>query len=137
MDNSDKGLVANVGPLAVDVPRSAGYFSGVGLAVGLGLIEPPLGFFIAAIPFFKLFNRPSMSAPVRTVVQFYEGMIKPVGGDGEGTINLEPGRRPTSVLPRTVPRQRSGRARSPRRTPPGAADARKVGALPRRRSSGH
>ena len=105
MESSDKGLVTQVGPLAVDVPRSAGYFGGVGVAVGLGLIEAPLGLFIAGIPFFKLFNRPSMSTPVRMAVQFYEGMIKPVGGDGEGTINLAPGRRPQELRPRTPSRR--------------------------------
>jgi hypothetical protein len=46
-------LEVDVGPVAVDVPRSVGYFGGLIVAVGVGLIEPPLALFIAAVPVFK------------------------------------------------------------------------------------
>lgn len=36
----------------MDVPRSVRYFGGLAAAVGLGLIEPPLAVFIAAVPVF-------------------------------------------------------------------------------------
>ena len=39
-----------VGTVEVDVPRSVGYFGGLAAAVGLGIIDPPLALFIAAVP---------------------------------------------------------------------------------------
>lgn len=42
-----------MGRIEVDVPRSVGYFGGLAAAVGLGLVEPPLAIFIAAVPLFK------------------------------------------------------------------------------------
>ena len=88
-------LTCRFGPLSVDVPRSAGYFGGVALAVGAGLIEPPLGLFIAAVPFVRMIDT---SAPrmTRFVGQFLEGMSKPVGGDSEGTITRRPSRSPST-----------------------------------------
>lgn len=115
MESVDRGLTARVGPLQVDVPRSAGYFGGVALAVGAGLIEPPLGLFIASIPFFKMLNRPSAPRPARWVGQLLDGMSKPVGGASEGTVELR-----TAALPRTLrgpdTSQRSSRLRSATRT---------------------
>ena len=43
-------LEVKIGTIEVDVPRSIGYFGGLVAAVGLGLIEPPLALFIAAVP---------------------------------------------------------------------------------------
>ena len=57
----DVDLVSRVGPLELDWPRSIGYFGGVGLAVAAGLIEPPLGVFIAAVPFLKMLDLPAFS----------------------------------------------------------------------------
>jgi hypothetical protein len=37
------------GTVEVDVPRSVGYFGGLAVAGGVGLIEPPLALFIAAV----------------------------------------------------------------------------------------
>lgn len=45
----DQGLVVQLGPLKVDVPRSLGYYGGIAVAVGVGVIDPPLALFIAAI----------------------------------------------------------------------------------------
>jgi hypothetical protein len=85
----NRGLVGRVGPLEVDWPRSIGYFGGVGLAVAFGVIEAPLGIFIAAVPFFKLLNRPRAPRSVRVASQLLDGASKPVGGDA--SVNEEQG----------------------------------------------
>jgi hypothetical protein len=82
------GIVSRIGPLEIDWPRSLGYFGGIGLAVGLELIDPPIGLFIAAIPFLKMLNLSPAEFPPRFVGHLLEGMAKPVGGDSEGTIRF-------------------------------------------------
>jgi hypothetical protein len=94
----NRGLVAHVGPVVVDVPRSIGYFGAIGLAVALEVIEWPVGLFIASIPFVKMLNRPKLPQPVRFVEHVLDGAAKPVGGDSEGTIRV-PNQRPTSQPP--------------------------------------
>ena len=84
----NRGLVARVGSVQVDVPRSVGYFGAVGLAVAFEVIEWPVGLFIAAIPFVKMLNRPKLPEPVRFVEHVLDGAAKPVGGDSEGTIRI-------------------------------------------------
>jgi hypothetical protein len=84
----DRGLVSSIGPLKVDWPRSIGYYAGIGIAVAVEAIEPPLALFIAAIPFLKMLNRPSASQAVRFISQVLDGASKPVGGDSEATIQL-------------------------------------------------
>ena len=79
----DRGLVSQIGPVTVDWPKSIGYFGGVALAVATGVIEPPLGLFIAAVPFLK---RPNASWPERALSSVIEGAAKPVGGDADATI---------------------------------------------------
>lgn len=81
-------LVSRVGPVELDWPRSVGYFGGTSLAVAAGLIEPPLGLFIAAVPFLKMLDLPGIATLPRFVGQVLEGVAKPVGGDGQGTIRL-------------------------------------------------
>jgi hypothetical protein len=78
--------VGRVGPVEVDWPRSLGFFGGIALAVGAGLIEPPLGLFIAAVPFVKMLDLPRLPNQLRFVGQVLEGVAKPVGGDSEGTV---------------------------------------------------
>ncbi len=56
-------LKVQVGSVEVDVPRSVGYFGGLAAAVGLGLIEPPLAVFIAAVPVFKALTNNRASQP--------------------------------------------------------------------------
>jgi hypothetical protein len=90
-EESDAGLVINVGALEIDVPRSAGFYGGVALAVMVGLIDPPLGLFIAAVPLVKMLTSRRFPIAVRFVGQFLEGSAKPVGGDAEGTIRLPDG----------------------------------------------
>lgn len=58
------------------------------LAVAFELIEPPLGLFIAAIPLFKMLNRPRAARPTRFIAQLMDGASRPVGGGGESTIRL-------------------------------------------------
>ncbi|GAC1323042.1 MAG: hypothetical protein NVSMB2_20560 [Chloroflexota bacterium] len=108
----DRGLMTQVGPMQVDWPRSLGYFGGIGLALALDVISPPVALFIASIPFFKMLNRPGASRPVRTVSQFLDGMAKPVGGDGASTVKLT---NPESAQPDRPVREPQPRRRA--RTP--------------------
>ncbi|MDQ6833121.1 MAG: hypothetical protein M3008_06965 [Chloroflexota bacterium] len=85
---ADRGLVNRIGPVEIDWPRAVGYYGGLGLAVGFGMIEPPFGIFIAAVPLFKMLNRPQASRPVRLVSQIMDGAAQPVGGDGDPAIKL-------------------------------------------------
>jgi hypothetical protein len=87
-EDTEGDLISRVGPMEIDWPRSAGYFGGIGLAVAMGMIEPPLGLFIAAIPFFKLLNQPNVPRPLRVVTHFLDGMAKPVGGEAQSTLWL-------------------------------------------------
>jgi hypothetical protein len=77
-----------LGPLLVDVPRSAGYFAGAAIALGMGLVEPPLAVFIAAVPLFKVLTHRSLPVPIRFVGEVIEGGAKPVGGDDDPAIQL-------------------------------------------------
>ena len=81
-------LVSRFGPIEFDWPRSIGYFGGTWLAVSVGLIEPPLGVFIAAIPFLKMLDLPGLPNLQRIVGQILEGVAKPVGGDTAGTVRV-------------------------------------------------
>ena len=85
---TDRGLTSRVGPVEVDWPRTVGYYGGLALAVGFGMIEPPFGVFIAAVPFFKMLNRPKASHPVRLFSQVLDGASQPIGGDGDYSIRL-------------------------------------------------
>lgn len=84
----DRGLTSRIGPLQVDWPRSFGSFGGTAVAVAFGIIEPPLGLFIVAIPFLKMLNRPQAPLPVRFIGQLLDGASKPVGGDTDATVEL-------------------------------------------------
>ncbi|NMH97021.1 hypothetical protein [Pseudonocardia acidicola] len=86
---TDSVLKVCIGPVSVDVPRSLGYYTGVWVAVTAGLVEPPLGVFIAAVPFIKLLTHHALPIVVRAVGQFLEGAAKPVGGDDEAVFTLE------------------------------------------------
>src|SRR5206468_5108688 len=91
-------LEVQVGTVEVDVPRSVGYFGGLAAAVGLGLIEPPLALFIAAVPVFKALTNTVLPAPVRVVGEMLEGAAKPVGSDAEGVIQLQDQHRPAATM---------------------------------------
>ena len=82
-------LEVRVGNVEVDVPRSVGYFGGLAAAVGLGLIEPPLALFIAAVPLYKVLTNTALPQAVRVVGEVLQGAAKPVGSDAEGVIELE------------------------------------------------
>jgi hypothetical protein len=82
-------LEVEVGRITVDVPRSVGYFGGLAIAVGIGLIEPPLAAFIAAVPLFKVLTNSALPIPVRTIGEVLEGAAKPVGSDADGVVQLE------------------------------------------------
>jgi len=101
----DRGLTSQIGPVAIDWPRSIGYFGGIGVAVALGIIEPPLGLFIAAIPLVKMFNHPKLPLPVRVTSQLLDGAAKPVGGDAEATIQLNTPEVPATIGPKVEQRK--------------------------------
>ncbi|WP_433782654.1 hypothetical protein ACQPX6_22640 [Actinomycetospora sp. CA-101289] len=86
---SPRNYEVQVGPVLVDVPRSIGYFGGVGAAVVLGLVDPPLATFIAAAPFLVMLTHRSLPAPVRFLGETLEGAAKPVGGDDDGYVKLQ------------------------------------------------
>jgi hypothetical protein len=94
MSGEERGLTSEIGPLEIEWPLTIGYYGGIALAVAAGVIEPPLAIFVAAIPFFKMLNRPGASRPTRVVSQVLDGMAKPVGGDSPAAIRLQttPGR---------------------------------------------
>ncbi|MCU1661335.1 MAG: hypothetical protein JWR58_1400 [Pseudonocardia sp.] len=86
-----------IGPVHLDVPRTVGYYGGVGIAVGAGLVEPPLGLFIAAVPFLKLLTHHALPVVVRFVGEVMEGlpsrsaaMMKPCS---TSTMRARPSRR--------------------------------------------
>ncbi|MCW2916375.1 MAG: hypothetical protein JWN52_4443 [Actinomycetia bacterium] len=122
----DTGLVIQVGSLDIDIPRSAGYYGGVALALALGLIDPPLGLFIAAVPVLKMLTNARFPTPVRFVGQFLEGTAKPVGGDAEGTVRFQapkkpPARQESYAAQEASTRSPTARPRRPRPVPSRAA----------------
>lgn len=107
-------LEVRVGTVEMDVPRSVGYFGGLVAAVGLGMIEPPLALFIAAVPVFKILTNSVLPLSVRAVGELLEGAAKPVGGDAEGVIQIEdPQRARTDVVKAG---RRAARGTSPKRS---------------------
>lgn len=89
MASEDRKLLhIEVGPVAIDVPQTVGYFGGIAAAVALGLLEPPLAAFIAAVPLVKILADPGSPTPVRFVAELLMGAAKPVGSDAEGTVRL-------------------------------------------------
>lgn len=82
-------LAVETGRITVDVPRSVGYFGGLAAAVGLGLVEPPLAVFIAAVPVFKALTDSALPRVIRAVGEVLEGAAKPVGSDADGVVQLE------------------------------------------------
>src|SRR5436190_17111952 len=60
---ANRPVTSEVGPIEIDWPRSVGYFVGIGLAVALEVISPPIGLFLAAIPFVKMLNRAEVAIP--------------------------------------------------------------------------
>jgi hypothetical protein len=87
-DKGEPKLVSRIGQVEIDWPRSLGYFGGTTVAVAVGLIEPPLGVFIAAVPFLKMLDLPQLPNRFRFVAQVFEGVAKPVGGDSQGTVRM-------------------------------------------------
>ncbi|MCW2663781.1 MAG: hypothetical protein JWP83_4933 [Mycobacterium sp.] len=105
-------LEVQVGTVEVDVPRSIGYFGGLVAATGLGLIEPPLALFIAAVPLYKILTNTAFPMAVRIVGEVLEGAAKPVGSDAEGVIVLEDQRASdTKVIRLPAQRKRSASRR--------------------------
>ncbi len=84
----ENAMVVRVGSVEMDVPRSVGYFGGIALAVGVGLLEPPLAIAIAAIPFVKMLDRRGVPRPGRFVAEVLDGAMQPVGSTGEGTVRI-------------------------------------------------
>jgi len=93
------GMVSRIGPIEIDWPRSLGYFGGIALAVGFELVDPPIGLFIAAVPFLKMLDASRAPSPARFFGQIFDGVAKPVGGDAQGTVRMASGREGTSGPP--------------------------------------
>jgi hypothetical protein len=85
---AEDGMVVRTGSLEIDVPRSLGFFGGIAAGVALGLLEPPLALFIAAVPFVKMLSDQRAPTPMRFIGLLGEGAAKPVGSSGEGTVRL-------------------------------------------------
>jgi hypothetical protein len=85
---AEQDMVLRSGSLEIDVPRAVGYFGGIAAAVAIGLLEPPLGVFIAAVPFIKMLTHPRSPNPLRFLGLMVEGAAQPVGSSGQGTIRL-------------------------------------------------
>jgi hypothetical protein len=84
--DEDRLFVVKVGPLAIDIPRTVGFYGGIALAVGLDMIAPPLACAIAAVPLLKLLKRKNATLPEKVVAAVVEGAANPVGGDAEGCV---------------------------------------------------
>ena len=97
-------LAIDVGHVRVDLPRSAGYFGGLAVAVSVGIIDPPLALFIAAVPIFKALTNSVLPLPVRTVGEVLEGAAKPVGSDADGVVQLEDQRRAATKVIKLAPK---------------------------------
>ena len=98
-------LQIQVGTLELDVPRSVGYFGGLAAGVALGLIEPPLALFIAAVPVFKALTNTALPEPVRALGEVLEGAAKPVGSDADGVVRLKDQHRSTRKVADIKPKQ--------------------------------
>jgi hypothetical protein len=85
---AEDGMVVRTGSLEIDVPPSLGFFGGIAAGVALGLLEPPLALFIAAVPFVKMLSDQRAPTPMRFIGLLGEGAAKPVGSSGEGTVRL-------------------------------------------------
>jgi hypothetical protein len=81
-ESTEKGLVSHAGPVAIDWPRTLGYYGGISVAVAFEVIDPPLAIFVAAIPFFTMLDLPRAPRPVRFVAQVLQGASMPLGGGG-------------------------------------------------------
>ncbi|MGZ4585589.1 MAG: hypothetical protein ACXVYI_14820 [Mycobacterium sp.] len=96
-----------LGNVEVDRPRSIVFFGGLAAATGLGLIEPPLALFIAALPLYKMLTNTGLPRPVRVAGEVLESAARPVGSD---VIKLQdPRDSETTVIP--VPPGNRRRAR--------------------------
>lgn len=109
-------LEIRAGRVEVDVPRSVGYFGGLAAAVALGLLEPPLALFIAAVPAFKVLTNSALPRAVRVVGEVLEGAAKPVGSDAEGVIVLQDQRSSETQTVELPRKSASRRPPSKRRT---------------------
>ena len=99
-------LEMEVGSVEIDVPRSVGYFGGLAAAVGLGLLEPPLALFIAAVQAFKVSTNSVLPLAVRMLGELLEGAAKPVGSDAEGVIHLKDDHRAVTTVIELPPKRR-------------------------------
>jgi hypothetical protein len=89
-----RGMVSRFGRVESDWPRTVGYYGGIALAIGLEIIDPPIGLFIGAIPLVKMLNHPKAPLPARLVSQTIEGAAIPVGGEDEATVRILPPQSP-------------------------------------------
>jgi hypothetical protein len=109
-----------IGTFRMDVPRSLGYYGGVVTAVGVGLIEPPLGAVIAAVPLVKLLTHHGLPVVIRFVGEVLVGVAKPIGGDTDAVFEFDDqGRAEEEALRISVQAQLGDRVRARRAVPEG------------------
>lgn len=84
----EEGLTSRVGLIAIDWPKTIGYYGGIGLALAFEVLDPPVALFIAAIPLYKMLSHPKLPLPVRITGQVLEGAALPLGSADEATIHL-------------------------------------------------
>lgn len=139
MASRQKGMTARIGPMQLDVPRTGGYYLGVGAAVAFGVIDWPVAIFIGAIPVVKMMQSRRLPASVQFAVHLFDGASQPVGGDAEGTVQLdrmpEQVTRAVSAVRRTLSSIPIGSSRQPRRTARRAARSTAAKAPVARRSA--
>ena len=97
-------LEVEVGSVEIDIPRSIGYYAGLIAALGLGLIEPPLALFIAAVPVFNVLTNSALPPVVRFVGELLEGAAQPLGSDAEGVVQLKDRRRSRTKVVKLGPK---------------------------------
>lgn len=100
------------------MPRSVGYYGGVAAAVGLGLVEPPLGIFIAGIPVIKALTHRAAPLAIRLVGEILEGGAKPIGGDADAVVRIDDRRLADEKAAEIAAWAERGRAASGRDRPP-------------------
>ena len=84
--------------------------------MGLGLVEPPLAIFIAAVPLFKAMTNTALPRAVRFAGEVLEGAAKPVGSNAEGVVQLTDQRDADITVMRAAPRRSTTRRPSKRTT---------------------
>lgn len=105
--SDQKAIHIEFGPVDIDIPETLGYYGGLGAAVLLGVLEPPVAAFIAAVPLIKMLGTSAAPTPINFLGRMLQGAAKPVGSDGEGTVRLRNPQQARSDIRRMKPAPRA------------------------------